>query len=115
MFHAGGNDTDVVIDDVVLKRLDPTSVNGSRTDKGPDGFVLHPAFPNPFNSSTQLLYHLPMDAKIRLTVYDSLGREIETLAEGFQIAGHHNAQFNAANLSSGLYLCVLKADYIQAA
>jgi hypothetical protein len=44
-----------------------------------------------------------------LAVYDLLGREVARLADGRMDAGEHVARFNAAGLSSGIYVCRLTA------
>ncbi|MCE1188491.1 MAG: T9SS type A sorting domain-containing protein [Ignavibacteria bacterium] len=67
-------------------------------------FELEQNYPNPFNPSTVITYSLANRDKISLKVYDVLGREVRTLADGMQEAGRHDANFNAANLASGIYI-----------
>ncbi len=69
--------------------------------------------PNPFNSETTIAYALPAGGEIRLTIYDLLGREVAVLADGFHSEGIHEIAWNAANYSSGIYLCVLQADDVR--
>lgn len=64
-------------------------------------------FPNPFNPSTIISYSLPENSYISLKVYDISGREIAVLANEFKKAGSHSANFNASNLSSGIYFYTL--------
>lgn len=73
-------------------------------------FRLLQNYPNPFNPSTQIKFHIPYSTKVKLSVYDLLGREIEILIDRDLSAGEHIADFNAANLSSGIYFYKLKAD-----
>ena len=68
------------------------------------GFALYQNYPNPFNPSTTLSFQLPEAAYISLKVYDAVGTEVETIAEGIFPAGVHEVLFNARNLSSGMYL-----------
>lgn len=70
-------------------------------------FALHPAFPNPFNPTTELRFDLTANALTTLRVYDILGRETATLLNGTMTAGTHTVQFNAGGLPSGLYLARL--------
>jgi hypothetical protein len=75
----------------------------SLTNPIPTNFALNQNFPNPFNPSTQISFQLPSDSRMTLKVYDILGREVATLIDGYQTAGVHQVQFNAQNLSSGIY------------
>lgn len=70
----------------------------------PTGFSLMQNFPNPFNPSTEIVYEVPAPQKVRLTVFDIMGREICVLADGFQAAGRHRVSFQAGSLASGVYL-----------
>jgi hypothetical protein len=69
----------------------------------PGTFALYQNYPNPFNPATQVRYDVPVASTVRLAVFDVLGREVGTLAEGFRAAGSYNATFSAAGLSSGVY------------
>ena len=67
-------------------------------------FELSQNYPNPFNPSTTISFQLPEESFISLKVYDAIGTEVETIAEGEYPAGVHEVIFSADNLSSGLYL-----------
>ena len=67
-------------------------------------FALYQNYPNPFNPSTTISFQLPEAAYITLKVYDALGTEIETIADGNYPAGVHEVIFDASTLSSGIYL-----------
>jgi len=75
----------------------------------PRTFDLFQNFPNPFNPSTVISYQIPTSVFVTLKVFDVLGREVETLVNQRQNAGNHSVQFNAANLSSGVYFYTLEA------
>ena len=74
----------------------------------PSSFVLHPAYPNPFNPETNLIFDLPNSGHVSLVIYDLQGREIARLVDGFHSAGMHQITFNALQLSSGIYFARLK-------
>jgi hypothetical protein len=86
-----------------------SSVHEDRT-RMPDRFDLDPPYPNPFNASVIINYFVPHHAQIRLSIYDILGREIETLLSGAQMAGSYSTAWDATRFSSGMYFCRLQSD-----
>ena len=76
----------------------------------PTDFVLHQNFPNPFNPSTTIVYELPKESYVLLTVYNMIGQEVRSLINGLKPAGRHTATFDASGLSSGMYIYQLKAE-----
>lgn len=69
----------------------------------PRDYSLSQNYPNPFNPATKIKFGLPENAFIRMIMYDLLGREVSVLTEGELNAGFHEVEFNAGNLSSGIY------------
>ncbi|MCF8242348.1 MAG: T9SS type A sorting domain-containing protein [Melioribacteraceae bacterium] len=67
-------------------------------------YQLNSNFPNPFNPSTQISYSLADDADVTLRVYDVLGTQVAELVNELQAVGNHIINFNADNLSSGVYI-----------
>jgi hypothetical protein len=84
-----------------------TDVEG--TNKLPKHFSLQQNFPNPFNPSTVINYSVPNLSMVTIKVYDVLGREITTLVNEEKSAGNYIVQFNAGNLSSGIYFYRMKS------
>ena len=76
----------------------------------PFEFVLHPAYPNPFNPETHLTFALPKPGDVSLMIYDIQGREVARLVDGFRTAGTHEAIFDGSGLSSGIYFARLQAE-----
>jgi len=67
------------------------------------GFQLHQNFPNPLNPSTTINFELPVQSFVSLNVYDVLGKEVATLVEKDMLAGIYYFNFDASELSSGVY------------
>ena len=70
--------------------------------------------PNPFNPQTVLSYQLPVASQVALQVYDTAGRLVATLADGWRESGFHDVTFNGFGLPSGIYFYRLKAGEFQA-
>ncbi len=75
----------------------------------PGTFIVHNAFPNPFNPSTTISFELVEESFVTLKVFDALGREVALLVQGRLAGGRHAVQFNAENLPSGLYVYRLES------
>jgi len=69
----------------------------------PQNYVIAQNYPNPFNPSTIISYSIPKPDFVTLTIYDMLGREIQTLINRFQEPNTYHINFDARNLSSGIY------------
>ncbi len=78
----------------------------------PSRYSFEQNFPNPFNPTTEIWFKLGDDSIIRLKLYDVLGREIKTLAEGNYSNGYHRLTLNANDISSGVYTYKLEATSI---
>ena len=66
-------------------------------------FELKQNYPNPFNPTTSIEFSLPNNGNVQLTVYDALGREAAFTDFGSMSAGSHSVEYDAAELSSGVY------------
>ncbi len=69
----------------------------------PTKFELSQNYPNPFNPTTKINYDLPYDSKVSMILYDVTGREVAKLVNEIKTAGYYTIDFNASNLSSGMY------------
>jgi photosystem II stability/assembly factor-like uncharacterized protein len=91
----------------LLSQLTDVSNNGNITLIN---FNLSQNFPNPFNPSTTIQYSIGSLQHVTLKVYDILGREVATLVNEEKPAGEYIVKFDAAGLSSGIYIYRIRTD-----
>lgn len=72
-------------------------------------FALGQNYPNPFNPTTKIGFSLPKSEYVSLRVYDILGREVKVLVSQNMTPGEYEVDFEAKNLSSGMYYYSLRA------
>lgn len=98
---ADGNSVTITDENVtsfrVLESLEVTS------------YALEQNYPNPFNPATSIKFAIPVKSDVVLEVYNLLGQKVATLVNSTLEAGNHQVEFNANNLSSGVYLYSLRA------
>jgi len=80
----------------------------------PNTYILYNAYPNPFNPVTTLRYDLPENAMVNITIYDMMGKQVNTLVSSQKTAGYKSVQWNSTNykgarVSAGLYLYRIQA------
>jgi len=94
----------------------PTSTESgdASTDDGttvPGSFSLDQNYPNPFSSTTTIAYTLEGPGRVKIRIYDSGGRLVETLLDEQQSAGRHVATLDARDLAGGRYLFHLETEF----
>lgn len=67
-------------------------------------------YPNPFNPNTVISFSLTTNSSVELSIYDIMGKKVATLVNEFKNAGMYEVNFNASDLSSGMYMYQLKID-----
>ena len=67
-------------------------------------------YPNPFNPITVIDYSIKEEGNVELVIYDVLGKVLEKLVDERKTAGSYSAQFDASNLSSGIYFYSLRVN-----
>jgi subtilisin-like proprotein convertase family protein len=82
---------------------------GNEVSTVPVRFNLHQNYPNPFNPTTSIKYDISMDAFVKITVFDVLGREVQTLINEQKKAGSYSVMVNFSGLASGIYFYTIKA------
>jgi photosystem II stability/assembly factor-like uncharacterized protein len=88
----------------------PVTGNNQISSEIPGSFALMQNYPNPFNPSTQIKYDVAKASFVSIKVYDMLGGEVATVVNGNLTPGRYSADFNAANLSTGVYFYSLTVD-----
>ena len=76
----------------------------------PTVYELAQNYPNPFNPSTKIKFSLPENGMVTLKLYDILGREVATLINEELPASYQTVDFNASNLSTGIYFYRLQVN-----
>jgi FtsP/CotA-like multicopper oxidase with cupredoxin domain len=69
-------------------------------------------YPNPVKNSALVSYTIPEPERVTITISDMLGNKLSTLIDEVQSAGDHQAGFDAASLSEGVYLYKIKAGNV---
>jgi peptidase C25-like protein/type IX secretion system substrate protein len=70
--------------------------------------VLLDNYPNPFNPSTTIEYSIPNNTEIDMRIFDVQGKMVKVLYQDHQTAGQHEINFDASDLSAGMYICRLQ-------
>jgi hypothetical protein len=88
--------------------------SGVVKDKIPAAVSLAQNYPNPFRATTEIIYGLPVDSAVNLTIYNLLGQTVRTLVDehqpaGFRVAGWDGRNDVGAEVSGGIYFYVLRA------
>jgi PKD repeat protein len=67
-------------------------------------------YPNPFSNTTTIAYSIKQDASIELNILDLLGNKIAVIESGKKASGTYQTEWNASNISAGIYLLQLKVN-----
>jgi hypothetical protein len=76
----------------------------------PTQYELSQNYPNPFNPSTTIRFSLPKQTQLKINIYNMIGEQVATIAEGMYESGYHKVTFNASNLPSGTYIYRLQSN-----
>lgn len=76
----------------------------------PADYSLSQNFPNPFNPETTIKFSLPQRSRVKLEIFDPLGRVVSTLVNGELDAGSYKYNWNASNFASGVYVYRITAN-----
>jgi hypothetical protein len=81
----------------------------------PMDHILCQNYPNPFNPATNIEYGIATNARVSLRIYDIRGSAVATLVDEHQSAGSYTVTWDAADVASGVYFCLLTAGDFRAA
>ena len=103
-YHVGSY---FILDDLSLSGIATAVKSNSNILKE---YKLYQNFPNPFNPNTAIEYFIPQNGLVQLTIYNVLGKKVNTLVDRYESGGIHHVNFNAANLPSGIYFYKLRVN-----
>lgn len=75
----------------------------------PEIYSLSQNYPNPFNPATTINFELPAAGIVRVKVYDILGREVQSLVDGWRNSGKFSVDFDGSQLASGIYILEMRS------
>jgi hypothetical protein len=99
-----------VASDLFLKSGTLTLTSIENTNTITSDFTLSQNYPNPFNPNTVINFTLPSSGFVKLKVFNSLGKEVETLVNENLGKGSYSVDFNASHLSGGVYFYKLETS-----
>lgn len=95
---------------LVFRKIDDATLIGvNNNQQVTNQYKLYQNYPNPFNPTTKIGYNLLKNSFVTLKIYDVLGKELRTIVSGNQTAGSKEIEFNASDLSSGIYFYTIEA------
>ncbi|MGE5436305.1 MAG: T9SS type A sorting domain-containing protein, partial [Syntrophothermus sp.] len=87
----------------IWKYTDEVTTSSINENKIITSYSLSQNYPNPFNPATTIKYSIPKENFVSLKIYDALGNEVAQLVNEEKPAGEYEVNFNASQLSSGVY------------
>lgn len=112
-FESSYSLTDAIHDDATLAKNGYKNINFNDGIDKITSYDLSQNFPNPFNPTTTINYQLPQNGFVTLKIYDILGKEVATLVNEQKSTGRYSVNFDASNLSSGVYIYQIHInDYV---
>ena len=109
IYLTGFDDGASFYDVLTVKYSQPIGIQNI-SEEIPGKFELSQNYPNPFNPTTNFEFRIADPGFVNLTIYDAMGRVVETLQNGEMKPGVYQAQWNAAEYPSGVYFYRLSAN-----
>ncbi len=105
-----GSSDENTADTLMNQPIEVLPTTSNEDGAGDRAFVLQANQPNPFRTSTAIRYTLNRPAAVRVTVFDTRGRQVTVVDQGAQSVGEHRVDLAATSLSAGTYLYQLEVD-----
>lgn len=99
-----------IYNNLITIKYSQTSGVVNTSSNVPSQYSLGQNYPNPFNPNTKINFSLPKSSFVSLKVFDLSGKEVSGLIDEILSAGTYQADFNGANLTSGIYFYTLKTE-----
>jgi len=97
--------------DLLTSAIANFTPTGVEEEEGiPMTYKMSQNYPNPFNPSTTIKFSIPKASNVKLTIFDAIGREVAVLIDKQMNAGNYSFNWNAINLSSGIYLYKIESN-----
>ena len=88
----------------------PVGIRNEHSSTFPITFNLQQNYPNPFNPTTTIEFNIPKSSRVKLILYDIVGREVARLVNEQLNAGSYQVKWDAAVVPSGIYLYQIQAE-----
>lgn len=90
-----------------ITATNPNAVNDN--ENNPNKFQLSQNYPNPFNPSTKIRFSIPEESQVSIKIFNALGQEVSTILNNVVKSGTHTVNFDATELTSGVYFYKISA------
>ncbi|MBS1494584.1 MAG: T9SS type A sorting domain-containing protein [Bacteroidetes bacterium] len=110
VYVSGFSQVSDIYNKVITIKYSQTSGVVNTSSNVPSQYSLGQNYPNPFNPNTKINFSLPKSSFVSLKVFDLSGKEVSGLINENLSAGTYQADFNGANLTSGIYFYTLKTE-----
>ena len=95
---------------IVISNENVSLLKITKQEALPTSYNLEQNYPNPFNPSTTIKFSLPEAANVTLRIYNALGQKITELVNAKLEAGRYSYQWDAGNVTTGMYIYELRTD-----
>ena len=99
---------DTLWSQLAVRQFIVNDLNSSITDGSTGHYEYLYGYPNPVKDIASIVFCLPEQAHIRISICNMLGMEMTALTDGFMSSGEHTVTWNAGGLPAGVYICVLE-------
>jgi hypothetical protein len=109
LYYMQKDQAEILLNHVLQNKFNEVVSISAETVSIPDKIDLFQNYPNPFNPTTTISWQLPVNSRVKLTIYNLAGQKIVELINGQQSAGFHSVDFDASQLASGVYFYRLES------